>query len=209
MRRRRKRDIVIELTALLDVIMIMIFMVMKENSKLMVQQQDIISVVQQENLEQSAEIDVLTDQLAEALSKLEEGDLNEILNRLENAESQLEAYQAIDDEVIVLHIELRNSNSNRIRTLSYGTSSDSEVEIESRNDADFSKAVNNLKVFISDYVEQVSTDDTGSTIICIVFSYDPNKVYQRDFEAVESALKAAEGKANSANFRYRMNPVLE
>ena len=50
MRRRRKRDIVIELTALLDVIMIMIFMVMNENSKLVSEAQSKLGAVQQENI---------------------------------------------------------------------------------------------------------------------------------------------------------------
>ena len=76
---RRKRDIAIELTALLDVIMIMIFMVMNENSKLIEEKQDTLETVQQENIEQAGEIDELTAQLAEALGKLEEGDFEEIL----------------------------------------------------------------------------------------------------------------------------------
>ena len=59
MRRRRKRDIVIELTALLDVIMIMIFMVMSENSKLVSEAQSELGAVQQENVEQAGQIDVL------------------------------------------------------------------------------------------------------------------------------------------------------
>ena len=86
---RRKRDIAIELTALLDVIMIMIFMVMNENSKLIEEKQDTLETVQQENIEQAGEIDELTAQLAEALGKLEEGDFEEILDRLQNAESML------------------------------------------------------------------------------------------------------------------------
>ena len=102
MRRRRKRDIVIELTALLDVIIIMIFMVMNENSKLVSEAQNELSTVQQENIEQAGQIDELSAELAEALAMLEEGNLDEILGKLENAESRLEAYEAINDEMCLM-----------------------------------------------------------------------------------------------------------
>lgn len=89
MRRRRKRDIVIELTALLDVIMIMIFMVMNENSKLVSEAQNELSIVQQENIEQAGQIDELSAELAEVLAMLDEGELGNMLERLKNTESRL------------------------------------------------------------------------------------------------------------------------
>ena len=152
MRRRRKRDIVIELTALLDVIMIMIFMVMSENGKLVSEAQSELGAVQQENIEQASQIDELTAELAEALAMLNEGDLGEILEKLEKAENKLEAYQAIDDEVIVINVKLRNNSNNSIRYLSYSKVSDpdSENQIEIRNDEDRDRAGRNLRVFISE-----------------------------------------------------------
>ncbi|WP_251318366.1 hypothetical protein [Flintibacter muris] len=107
MRRRRKRDIVIELTALLDVIMIMIFMVMNENSKLVSEAQSKLGAVQQENIEQAGKISELSAELTEALAMLDEGNLDELFQRLESAESKLEAYQALDDEIIILNVALR------------------------------------------------------------------------------------------------------
>lgn len=210
MRRRRKRDIVIELTALLDVIIIMIFMVMNENSNLLSEAQNELSTVQQENIEQAGQIDELSADLAEVLAMLDERDLGNMLERLENAESRLEAYEAINDEIIVLNVELTNSANNAIRTLSYGNAAnpDSVVSKHSNSDSTFNEACNNLKVFVSDYVGQVLNDNQNSIVVCLVFSYDPNKIYQRDFEAIEIALKDAEARANSGNFRYRRNPIL-
>ena len=191
MRRRRKRDIVIELTALLDVIMIMIFMVMNENSKLVSEAQSKLGAVQQENIEQAG--------------KISEGNLDELFQRLESAESKLEAYQALDDEIIILNVALSNNSNNSIRYLSYGKVADpnGENRIEIRNDTDRSRAERNLRMFISENTQNI---DTNSTVVRIVFSYDPDKVYIKDFEIVDTALRDAETQANNGNFRYRVNP---
>lgn len=122
---RRRRDIIIELTALLDVIMIMIFMVMNENNKLIKEQQGMLDAAQQANVEQAGEIDELTAQLAEALGKLEEGNLKELLDRLQTAETMLDGYQAMDEVVTVISVNLENRSNNAIRYLSYGTTTDS------------------------------------------------------------------------------------
>lgn len=206
MRRRRKRDIVIELTALLDVIMIMIFMVMSENSKLVSEAQSELGAVQQENVEQAGQIDELSAELAEVLAMLDEGDLGEILERLEKAENKLEAYQAIDDEVIVINVKIRNNSNNLIRYLSYGKVSDpdSETQIEIRNDEDRDRAGRNLRVFISECTQNI---DASLTVVRIVFSYDPGKIYLKDFETIDTALRDAEAQANNENFRYRVNPI--
>lgn len=204
MRHRRKRDIVIELTALLDVIMIMIFMVMNENSKLVSEAKNELGTVQQENVEQAGQIDELSAELAAVLAMLDEGNLDELLQRLESAESKLEAYQALDDEIIILNVALSNNSNNSIRYLSYGKVADSNSEnrIEIRNDADRNRAERNLRMFISENTQNI---DTNSTVVRIVFSYDPDKVYIKDFEMVDTALKDAEMQANSGNFRYRVN----
>lgn len=207
---RRKKNIIIELTALLDVIMIMIFMVMNENSKLVSQAQNELGTVQEENAEQAAKIDELSAELADALEMLDEGDLDEILERLKRAESRLDAYQAIDDEFIILNIGLANNSNNTIRTLTYGETANPETTVYKLCNSDivFNTACNNLKVFISDYVEQVLNDDSNSVVICAVFSYDQYRVYQRDFEVITAILEDAEAKVSNSNFRCRINPVL-
>ena len=217
MRRRRKRDIVIELTALLDVIMIMIFMVMSENSKLVSEAQSELGAVQQENVEQAGQIDELSAELAEALAMLNEGNLGEILERLENAENKLEAYQAINDEVIVLNVKLRNDPTDTIRYLIYGKAADADYSVEhswrgtgnpkyekENDDPNFRSAINSLRVFINDYVEQALNDESGSMIVCAVFSYDPAHVYQTPLEAVDEVLRNAEAKVPNGNFRYQI-----
>ena len=89
--------------------------------------------------------------------------------------------------------------------LSYGKVADpnGENRIEIRNDTDRSRAERNLRMFISENTQNI---DTNSTVVRIVFSYDPDKVYIKDFEIVDTALRDAETQANNGNFRYRVNP---
>lgn len=214
MRRRRRRDIVIELTSLLDVIMIIIFMVMKQNSAMIVDKQNTIDAVQKENTSQAAALDdlnskadELSNQLAEAQGKLEEGGADELRDKLQAAENKLASYEAIDDVVIVLNIGLENKYNNTVRSLTFGKVSEESSVIDNHNDDEFDVSLNKMRVFIGDYIGKVQADAENQTIVYIVFTYDPTRVYQRDYEAVGDALKDAEIKANNGNFRYRINPI--
>ncbi len=216
MRRRRRRDIIIELTSLLDVIMIIIFMVMKENSRMIVDKQNALDSAQQVNSEQAERIDdlsgktdKLSEQLAEAQGKLDEGSTEELLEQLQAAENKLAGYEAIDDVVIVLHIGLENKYNNTVRCLTYGKTSEKSEVCENHNDEEFDVSLNKLRVFVADYIKKVLDDKENQTIVYVVFSYDPYKVYERDYEAVGNALTDAESQANNGNFRYRINPVSE
>ena len=217
MRRKHKRNIIIELTSLLDVIMIMIFMVMAENSKLIAEKQTALDNAVEENARQSGEIDELSGTLGKlieeyqlALDKLEEGGIEELLRQLADAESKLQGYEYMNDIVIMINIELENKYNNTVRVLSFGCSSDTGEEPnvhEIKNDEEFSKAINDLKVKVSEYISQTIDDETNSTIAYIIFSYDPEKVFQDDYAAINQALSNIEIKANSGNVRYRLNPI--
>lgn len=213
-RGRRKRDIVIELTSLLDVIMIIIFMVMKENSRVIGEKQNALNAAQQVNAQQAGELDKLSGrleglelQLADAEEKLEGGTADELREKLNAAENKLESYKAIDDVVIVLNIGLENNYNNSIRTLTYGKVSEESTVLRNRSNEEFDVSLNKLRVFVTDYITEVLDDKDNQTIVYVVFTYDSRKVYERDYEAVGDALKDAERKANSGNFRYRINPI--
>lgn len=217
MRRKHRRNIIIELTSLLDVIMIMIFMVMAENSKLIAEKQTALDNALQENVQQSGKIDELNGTLGKlneeyqlALDKLEEGGIEELLQQLADAESKLEGYEYMNDIVIMINIELENKYNNTVRCLSFGCSSDTEKEPnvhEIKNDDEFDKAINDLKVKVNEYISQTVDDETNSTIAYIIFSYDPEKVFQDDYAVINQALSNIEIKANSGNVRYRLNPL--
>lgn len=217
MRRKHRRNIIIELTSLLDVIMIMIFMVMAENSKLIAEKQTALDNAVQENVQQSGKIDELNGTLGKlneeyqlALDKLEEGGIEELLQQLADAESKLEGYEYMNDIVIMINIELENKYNNAVRVLSFGCSSDTAEKPnvhEIKNDDEFNKAINDLKVKVNEYISQITDDETNSTIAYIIFSYDTEKVFQDDYAAINQALSNIEVKANSGNVRYRLNPL--
>lgn len=221
MRRRRRRDIIIELTSLLDVIMIIIFMVMKENSRMILDKQNAVDNAQQVNASQSVMIDELTAErdelsqkveeltgkLEEAQGKLDEGSVEELLEQLQAAQNKLDSYKALDDIVIVLNIGVENKFNNTVRVMTFGKTSQASTVIENRSDEEFEVSLNKMKVFVTDYITKVLDDKDNQTIVYVVFTYDPTKVYQRDYEAVGNALAEAESKANNGNFRYRINPL--
>lgn len=205
---RRKRDIIIELTSLLDVIMIMIFMVMTENGKLITEKQSSLDSAKHENKKLSQKADKLEADLDEALAKLEEGSYEELLERLQIAESKLEGYEFMNGVVTVINIELENKYNNTVRCLTFGTAaSGSEARVcEIRSVEDRDDAVNRLRVYISEHISGVS-EKADSPIVYMVFTYNPAKVYQDDYAAVDDALSDAEIRANNGNVRYRLNRI--
>ena len=111
MRHKRTRNIVIELTSLLDIVMILIFAVMIKNSQLVEASNQELNELQKENTAMQndlAEYEGISEELANALGKLEEGDVEMLLDQLHNAENQLDTYKYMDDIVIVYNIGLEN-----------------------------------------------------------------------------------------------------
>lgn len=207
MRRRRKKDIIIELTSLLDVIMIMIFMVMGENSKLVGETQSELKTAQEEKSQLQIEYDDTYKKLQEALGELEEGDLQEVLKKLRENESKLNAYEYMNDVVTVINIELKNNTNNTVRYLTYGDPSDHDAEqsqCDIRSNDDLKIAIDKMKVFIHDYKSKSDID-----ILYVIFSFDPENVFQDDYAEINEALKKIENVSESSNFRYRVNPVNE
>ena len=110
--------------------------------------------------------------------------------------------------MFVINVGLENRYNNTVRYLSFGNQTESEQTLcEIRNDSDLNTAINRLKIFVSEYIPMISADESNSTIVYVVFSYDTHNVYQDDYAAIDEALKAAEIRANSGNFRYHCNPL--
>lgn len=213
MRRRNKRSIIIELTALLDVILILIFLVMKENSALVAERQALLESLRQENTAQAGEIDALngeidtlTARLDAALEELQMGDREALSTRLQATENQLQSYQAMEDIVTVLTIRLENSADNTVRRLSFGRFG-ALTDLEAQSDAEFGTAINRLRVFLADQARQPANGDAAPEIIYIVFTYDVDKVYQRDFAAVEAVLKDVAARTDHTDLRYQFNQI--
>lgn len=213
MRHKRTRDIVIELTSLLDVVMILIFAVMIKNSQLVEASSQEVAELQEENAamqKELAEYGGITEELANALGKLEEGDLEAILEQLHNAENQLDAYEYMDDIVIVYNVGLENRYNNTERCLTYGRALDEDCETHNvrRNKTDeWDYVINSLKLDLKEFIEKELSENEKDKYIYIVFSVDTKKVYSNDYDDVEKVLSDFETKYDGT-VRYRLN-ILE
>lgn len=213
MRHKRTRNIVIELTSLLDIVMILIFAVMIKNSQLVEASNQKVSELQKENAamqDDLAEYGGIAEELANALGKLEEGDLETILEKLHNAENQINAYEYMDDIVIVYNVGLENRYNNTSRCLTYGRAFDENCETYNvkRNATDeWDYVINSLKLDLKEYIDKEIQKNEEDTYIYLVFSVDKTKVYSNDYDNVEKVLTDFETKYGD-RVRYRLN-ILE
>lgn len=199
MRHKRTRDIVIELTSLLDVVMILIFYIMMQNSQLVNKLQDEKSAMEVKLVE-------IDEKLANALGKLEEGDLEILLDKLHNAENQLNTYEYMDDIVIVYNVGLENRYNNTSRCLTYGQNP-KQHNVKRNNTDEWDYEINNLKLDLIEYIEKELQENAEDKYIYLVFSVDKSKVYSNDYDDVEKVLMDCEMKYGD-RVRYRLN-ILE
>ena len=210
MRHRKIRDIVIELTSLLDVVMILIFAVMIKNTEMAKTSSQEASRLQEENVamkDDLAKYEEIKKELAEAQEKLAEGGLETTLEKLHNAEKQLNAYQYMDDVVIVYNIVLENHNTTR--NLSYGLASDENMTVHSVErdaDSEWNYAVASLKMDLEEFIEKELKDNAEDKYIYLVFSSDKENVYERDYDDIEMILQNYEV-TNGGKVVYKHNNI--
>ena len=211
MRHKRIRDIVIELTSLLDVVMILIFAVMIKNAQLVEASNREADELQKENAAMQSELEKyagMDEELANALGKLEEGDLEELLEKLHNAENQIDAYEYMDDIVIVYNVGLENRYNNTARCLTYGRASDENATppkpVKREDTEQWNYMINSLKLDVREFIDKELQENTQDKYIYLVFSVDPTKVYSNDYNDVEKVLTDCETKYGN-NVRYRLH----
>lgn len=212
MRHRRTRDIVIELTSLLDVVMILIFAVMIQNAQLTEKKVAECEELQISNEEMQGELERMegiSKELAIALAKLDEGNVDELLAELQVTKSQLDAYEYMDDVVVVYNVGLENKYNNTQRCLTYGEATlEGEENLISvsryAENAEWKNAVNTLKVDLCDFINQEKDENPANKQIYIVFSVDETKVYDQDFSVIDSALGEIESRFEGQNVQYRI-----
>lgn len=210
MKHNRRRDIVIELTSLLDIVMILIFAVMIKNAQLVEARNQELNEMQKENAaiqDDLAEYEGIAEELAIALGKLEEGDLETILEKLHNAENQLDAYKYMEDIVVAYNVGLENRYNNTMRCLTYGWASDENYEthdVKRSASDEWDYAINSLRLNLKEFIDKELQENAEDKYIYLVFSLDESKVYSNDYDDVEKVLMDTETKY-SGRVRYRLN----
>ncbi len=118
MKHRRTREIVIELTSLLDVVMILIFAVLLQNAELLERKDKELDRVESEYAGIKGELDQLqgekdklldekdklVGQLQEALDKLDKDNLNELWGKLDELKYIAEALEMLKDDAEMYYI---------------------------------------------------------------------------------------------------------
>ncbi len=161
---RRRKEISVELTPLLDVILIMLFLIISGNTKAA---EEAKSQAQQEISRMQEAADEISQQ-------------NETLSdELKTAENALYGYKTFDEYSLILSVGIENSSDNRTILITDGTTSQTVVY-----DWDNMRyGENALRAVLNDYI---STAEDIPAFITFTFSSD--KIYRQDYELITSVI---------------------
>ena len=179
MKSRGLRNIVIELTSLLDVVMILIFAVMINYSNVTAQTEEEYKQATEQLEALSAEYDSTLAELQLAQTELADGNVESMLRDMAAANSRQNAYEYMDDMIIIVNVTLENYSDNQYRVLSYGVGSVlglSSGPVARDDDTTFEQEINRMEDFI--YSNVYNSDP--EIPVFIVFSYDSDNVYYDD-----------------------------
>jgi len=179
MRSRGLRNIVIELTSLLDVVMILIFAVMINYSNVTAKTEEDYKQTAEELEALTAEHESTLAELELAQTQLAEGNVESMLRDMAAANSRQNAYEYMDDMIVIVNVTLENYSDNKYRVLSYGVGSVlglSSGPVARDDDTTFEQEINRMEDFLYTQIYNADPD----TPVFIVFSYDSDNVYYDD-----------------------------
>lgn len=201
----RRKEVIIELTSLLDVILIIIFMVLNQNGSQMEKQNEQLESISEENQQLKDENGDLSEELKEALSKLEEGYLEKLIEQLNIANSEINSYEYMNEVISIINVNLSGKYSNW--TLSYGMSGEDQSKWSTtriKSTSDLVSPLNELKVYLDDKVSD-ALNNSDASFVYIVFNYDSSQINAKLYEMIDDALKNTESRDTTGQVRYRGN----
>ena len=175
---KKRKEILLELTPLLDVILIMMFYILMQNT--FASQREIEDAKQKvEAAEQKAagKEKEYEDAAAKALEKE-----NRLKEELTVTEAKLAGEKAFEDYAKIVTISVFTNGDDRRLHVVCG---ETDEEIAYGWD-DLLYAKNSLVSALSKYSDNASADGP----LFIVFGYDSKQIYKRDFELVQGVLSA-------------------
>ncbi len=189
MKSRGLRNIVIELTSLLDVVMILIFAVMINYSNVTAQTEENYKQASEELESLSDDYDIAITQLELAKAELADGNVENLLRDMAAANSRQDAYEYLDEMIVIINVKLENYDNNKFRILSYGTGSalgTSSKPISRDDGTAFEQEINRLEDYLYTQINSAPSDAP----VFIVFSYDSDNVYYDDCNKLTGILEA-------------------
>lgn len=187
---RRRKETVIELTPLLDVILIMLFMIMSAQSQ---KTEEIQSQAQAEAAELNSRMEQLSEEYADREDKLT-AQLSDTESRLSQAEAQITGYEAFSEYSAVISVSVEyTDNGERKLYIAEGDSVDT-----------ISFGWDNLRYgenSLNAALEQKLKAAEGKPVF-IAFVYDSEKIYRHDYDMITSVMDELQAKNDDLYIRY-------
>lgn len=160
----KKRDIILDFTSLLDVIMIMLFLVMGS-----------LSEISAENTEAAKQAEQQLQQANEEISELQE--------TIHMQESIRDSYAVYQSEAVI--ITMRNSvrGGSHLLLVSEGENAENLMTVPLGENT-----VNNTRTRVNNYIRDI-LEQTENQPVYIVFYYDKYSIYRSEFDAVTAELE--------------------
>ena len=175
---RKRKSVVVELTSLLDVIFIMLFMVMNQSRTAAAEAQ---STAAEEIASAQVQVETMqaeVESYREIISEVETERAN-----LEQMQSKLNSYEVFKEYAKIISVHVLDSTYKRTIKVDDGTEN---VNIDFNWD--------NM-----DYASSVLTDtlneciDTAENPVFIVFSYNGDKLYRQDYNMISEVMTEVQG----------------
>lgn len=173
---KSRKEIILELTPLLDVILIMMFYILMQNSFASQKEQE-AAKEQVAQIQESAAADI------ESMSDEYAAKESSISDELAAAEARLEGQQSFEGYAVISEIVIvQGENGKRNLHVIHGE----EDEIISYDWDSMKYAENALRAAVDKLIAQASAERP----VFIVFKYSDEEIYRRDFELVQGILSS-------------------
>lgn len=205
---KKRRSAAMELTPLLDVIFIMLFMLMgqvqkdgreaRENAEARVMQiTDEYAAKEEELLDLSEDLEKRSHELDSRSAEVEEREDN--IGRLE---SRIKGYESFDEFAAIITVTLDNkrgdAGTRRLTVTDNKGTHFSTVEADNSNEL-----ANKLTYQLKSAAEKEEYKKAQVTLI--VFEYDPRKAVRQDCIKIEKAITEITNDESNGNFFYKCN----
>ena len=188
---KRRKSVVIELTSLLDVIFIMLFMVMNDSRNAAYEAQ---SSAEKEVANIQAEAEIMRNEYSHQLDEYEKM-LTELESERENIEymqNRIDSYQQFDEYAEIISVYILDSGYKRSIRVADGKTAE-VIDFDSDN---ISYGGKTLESTLNGYI------DNSANPVFIVFSYDSNNIYIRDYNMVSAAITNVQGNYDNVYIKF-------
>lgn len=170
---RKRKTVIVELTSLLDVIFIMLFMVMNKSEAAS-------EAAQKKAEDEIAAADMIVSEMEETVSGYEDilKETEEERNNLANVKNRLESYESFDEYAKILSVYIVDGGYKRSINVAAGE----EIFTADYSWDNMDYAGSELKKSLTEHIGD------GKTPVFISFSYNGDKIYRQDYNMITEVM---------------------